>query len=101
MALFVIHHPWPGDTMAREEMLDLVAANYESWCAQRVYWRSYLGTPNNGEGWCLMQAPSRETLVRLFHESRIPYLSITEVWQISEQDLNLSLATGVGALRVV
>jgi hypothetical protein len=30
MSLFMIHHPWPGDTMAREEMLDLVAANYDA-----------------------------------------------------------------------
>lgn len=104
MSLFLIHHPWPGDTMAREEMLDLVAADYESWQAQRITWVSYLGTPNNGEGWCLMQAPSRDALLRMFHENRIPYLSVTEVWQISERDLNLAAEAGLGhasALRVV
>jgi hypothetical protein len=50
-----------------------------------------------------MQAPSREALVRMFHENRIPYLSITEVWQISEQDLNLAAAagaSGAGASRI-
>lgn len=101
MPLFLTHHPWPGGMMDRDHMLNMVRLAYEDWQADGVHWHGYLGTRGNGEGWCMISAPSREALVRMFHKNQIPWLYATEVWQIGEQDLDLATTAGAGASQPI
>jgi len=87
MPLFLTYHPWVGGTMGRDEVVDMVRAANEAWKSQGFSCYSYIGTPNDGEGWFVLSAPSREALIRMLHENGIPYLSVTEVWQMGPEDL--------------
>ncbi len=70
--------------MTRDEILNLVSGICEECEGKEISCQGYLGTQGYGEGWLLMQAPSRDALIRLFHERRIPYLVITEVWKLDK-----------------
>lgn len=93
MPLFLTYHPWAGGTMSRDEVLKMVRAANEAWRSQGFSCYSYIGTPNDGEGWFVLSAPSREALIRMFHENRIPYLSVTEVWQVGPEEFNADTLT--------
>jgi hypothetical protein len=101
MPLFLTHHPWSGGTMGRDKVLKMVHAANEAWRAQGFSCYSYIGTPSDGEGWFVLQAPSREALIRMFHESEIPYLTVTEVWQVGLDDLGANESAEGKKSRVV
>jgi hypothetical protein len=101
MPIFLTYHPWPGGTMSRDDMLEMVRGCYHDWQAQGIQWYSYAGTHENGEGWCLFSAPDRAALLRTFHEQRIPYLFVTEVWRLSEDDLDLTHTAEMTSPRVI
>ncbi len=87
MPLYLTHHPWPGGTMSKEDALALMRATRATWQERAFRYLGYLGTPQNGEGWSLVSAPSREALAHLLITEHIPYLTITEVWQVAEEEL--------------
>ena len=87
MSLSLSYQPWPGGTMDRDHILDLVAEVRQHWERQGISFQGVLGTRADGEGWLLMSAPNREALVAVFHEFRIPYLVITEVWRLDQEQL--------------
>lgn len=100
MPLFLTYHPWAGGTMGRDEVLKMVRAANEAWKNQGFSCYSYIGTPNDGEGWFVLSAPSREALIRMFHEHRIPYLSVTEVWQVGPEEFNADTFMAKGSSKV-
>jgi len=94
MQRFLTYHPWPGGSMERDAMLALVTARYEGWFGRKIRWVGYLGTRENGEGWCLFEAPSQRVLLELFRDEHIPYIAVTPVWQVGESDLALERESG-------
>jgi len=101
MPLFLTYHPWIGGTMGRDDVLDMVRAANEAWKNQGFSCCSYIGTPNDGEGWFILSAPNREALIRMFHENRIPYLAVTEVWQVGPEELSADEVMAEGSPGVI
>ncbi len=101
MVLYLTYHPWARGTMAREQVLAMVSGAYQAWQSEGLIYHSYIGTEDAAEGYSLIEAPDKATLIRAFEESRIPYLNVCEAWQVSTQDLDVSLAAGRGGSRVI
>jgi hypothetical protein len=101
MALYLTYHPWTRGTMARDQVLGLIGGLLPDWQAKGLVYRTYVGTEEAAEGYSLFEAPSKAALIRAFEESRIPYLSVHEVWEISPDDLKLSVAAGKGRPQIL
>ena len=101
MSLYLTYHPWARGTMARDLVMDMISGSYQAWQSRGLTYLSYIGTEDAAEGYSLIEAPDKATLIHVFEESRIPYLSVCEAWQVSPQDLDLSLAAGQGQTRVI
>lgn len=101
MPLFLTYHPWTSGTMDREQVESVIGGAYDAWQQKGITYRLYVGTADGSEGYSLISAPSRAALIQAFEESRIPYLTVSEAWQISEEDLHLAAAAGRTQPRVL
>jgi len=87
--------------MARDQVLSVISGLLPAWQSKGLVYHTYVGTEEAAEGYSLIEAPTKAMLIRAFEESRIPYLSVHEVWQISPSDLELSVSSGRGSPHVL
>ena len=92
MSLYLTYHPWVPGTMSRDRVLAMLSEAYQAWQSKGLVYRTYIGTEDAAEGFSLIEAPDKATLIRVLEESRIPYLNVSEAWQVFSDELGMSLA---------
>ena len=88
MPLFFASHTLESNTLTQEAAAEGTRGWRENAQKRGITWKATVANTEQGKAWCLNEAPSQEALSQAFDDLGFPYDEITEVWSLTEKDLD-------------